>query len=302
MAALDTDIATFLQHYLRAERNASPHTLRNYAADLRQFRAFIGPEAEAGAIDHIRIRQFLADLYAHGAQKSSVARRLATLRSFFRYLVREGRIRDNPARLVSSPKLPKTLPRIPTPDQVNRMLDALPAVEVSFPERDRAILELLYGCGLRVSELAGLDLGDLNFGAESLQVEGKGRKQRIVPFGAKARAALDLYLPVRAQVLAQWHRDDRRFPALLINLRGGRLTTRSVRRLVKRYAIRFGLDSSLHPHTLRHAFASHLLGEGADLRAIQEMLGHKSLATTQRYTQTNIRQLMEVYDRAHPKA
>ncbi len=302
MAALASEIDDFLHRYLRAERHASPHTLRNYAADLRQFAAFAGAETDPAALDHIRIRQFLAALHARGAQKASLARRLATLRSFFRYLAREGRVRDNPARLVSSPKLGRHLPAIPTAEQVNRLLDALPS-QGPRALRDRAILELLYGSGLRVSELAGLDLADLDFGTESLRVSGKGRNERIVPFGSKARAALEAYLSARAQLLAGGTAAGGRRPAaLFVNRRGGRLTTRSVARLVKGYCLRFGLDAGLHPHSFRHAFASHLLGEGADLRAIQEMLGHKSLATTQRYTQTNIRQLMEVYDRAHPKA
>ncbi|MGH9540521.1 MAG: tyrosine recombinase XerC [Terriglobales bacterium] len=302
MAALQSEIDNFLHAYLGGERHASPHTVRNYAVDLRQFAAFVGAATDPAALDHIRIRQFLAALHARGLQKTSLARRLATLRSFYRYLVREGRVRDNPARLVSSPKLPRRLPNIPTAEQVNQLLDALPAETTPFAARDRAILELLYGSGLRVSELAGLDLSDLDFGTESLRVLGKGRKERLVPFGGKAGAALEGYLPARAQLLARMKRDARRAPALFVNHRGGRLTVRSVGRVVKSYARRFGLDTGLHPHSFRHAFASHLLGEGADLRAIQEMLGHKSLATTQRYTQTNIRQLMEVYDRAHPKA
>jgi integrase/recombinase XerC len=281
-------------------------------------------------VDHIRIRQFLADLYARGAKKSSVARRLAAVRSFFRYLEREGRIGQNPARLVSSPKLPRTLPSIPAAQEVNRMLDQMTdAANVAFPARDRAMVELLYGSGLRVSELVGLDLRDIDFTARTLMVKGKGRKERLVPYGSKAAAALQAYLPERSLRVAQ-HRgrvgnrsaaparavhapgsdagrgnDGARGSdahAVFVNTRGRRLSTRSVARLVKAHALRLGLPSDLHPHSFRHAFASHLLAEGADLRAIQEMLGHKSLSTTQKYTQTSIGQLMELYDRCHPKA
>ncbi|MHB8734508.1 MAG: tyrosine recombinase [Terriglobales bacterium] len=292
----------FIERYLRGERNASPHTLRNYAGDLEQFSRFLGPDTSLEAIDHIRIRQFLAELSTRGAKKSSVARRLAAIRSLFRYCVREGRLAANPARLVTSPKLPHRLPAIPTLEQVGHLLDRMPEAACAFPERDRAILELLYACGIRVSELTGLDLGDLDLTGGMVRVLGKGRKERLVPFGGKARLALVAYLPARSLRVAQAPSTRRAATALFVNLRGGRLTTRSVARLVKVQARQSGIAADLHPHSLRHAFASHLLGEGADLRVIQEMLGHASLATTQRYTQTNLRQIMEVYDRTHPKA
>ena len=292
----------FVERHLRGERNASPHTLRNYAADLAQFSHFLGPGTLLAAIDHIRIRQFLAELYTRGAKKSSVARRLAAIRSLFRYCVREGTVAANPARLVVAPKLPHRLPAIPTLEQVGHLLDRMPEAVAAFPERDRAILELLYACGIRVSELTGLDLGDLDLAGGMVRVLGKGRKERLVPFGGKARLALDAYLPARHRCVAQAPAARRAGTALFVNLRGGRLTPRSVARLVKVQARQSGLAADLHPHSLRHAFASHLLGEGADLRVIQEMLGHASLATTQRYTQTNLRQIMAVYDRAHPKA
>ncbi len=298
MASLAAETREFLD-YLRRERRAGPHTLRNYAADLRQFAAAAGAATPAEAIDAARIRAFLATLHARGAAKASVARRLATLRSFFRYLMQEGRLGANPARAVASPKLPKRLPPIPTAEQLNRALDTRPSGDEAacFPEREQAMLELLYGSGLRVSELAGLDLDSLDALGQTLRVRGKGGKERIVPFGAKARQALEAYLPRRAAGLA-----GRTAMALFLNHRGGRLTDRSARRVVQAWARRRGLPPQLHPHTLRHAFASHLLAEGADLRVIQEMLGHASLATTQKYTQTEIRQLMAVYDRAHPKA
>jgi integrase/recombinase XerC len=296
MASLALEAQEFLA-YLRGERRAGPNTLRNYAADLRHFAACAGAATEVAAVDAALIRRFLAELHARGAQKASIARRLATLRSFFRYLLQEGRLAANPAAAVASPKLPKRLPPIPTAEQLNSALDSRPAAEAPFPERERAIVELLYGAGLRISELVGLDLDGVDCAGQTVRVLGKGDKERIVPFGAKARQALEAYLPRRAALLA-----GRTAVPLFLNRRGGRLTDRSARRLVKDWAARHGLPAQLHPHTLRHAFASHLLAEGADLRVIQEMLGHASLATTQKYTQTEIRQLMAVYDRAHPKA
>ncbi|HUX67991.1 MAG TPA: tyrosine recombinase XerC [Terriglobales bacterium] len=293
---LSEAVGEFLRRYLQGERNASPHTLRNYGTDLRQYAAHLGEGAELEEVEPGRIRGFLAQLYEQGCGKATVARHLAALRSFYRYCAREGYVRDNPARLLASPKLGRRLPTIPTAEQVNQLLDRPAAEEGSFPEREQALLELLYGSGLRVSELTGLDVKDVDFAQGMLRVTGKGRRQRVVPFGRKAAAALQAYL-ARRRELALTPRGN---PALFLNQRGGRLTPRSVARIVKASARRFGLPLDLHPHALRHAFASHLLGEGADLRAIQEMLGHQSLATTQRYTQTDIRQLAEVYDRSHP--
>lgn len=301
--------------YLRRERRAGPDTLRGYGADLRQFAASVGPEIAASVVGAAQIRRFLAELHGRGAQKSSLARRLATLRSFYRYLMREGRVTSNPAQLVASPKLPKRLPPIPTTEQLNRALDQAGSPPSPLPPgpgqpptetpdattpRDQAIVELLYAAGLRISELAGLDLDAVNLEERMLRVRGKGGKQREVPFGRKARAAIEAYLPARAAAASRAR--GVKPAALFLNQHGGRLTDRSARRLVKAWAVRRGLPASLHPHTLRHAFASHLLAEGADLRVIQELLGHTSLATTQKYTQTEIRQLMAVYDRAHPKA
>jgi len=285
----------FLRRHLRGERNASPHTLRSYGTDLRQFTAF------ATALDAVTpalIRQFLTHLYAQGCGKATVARHLAAVRSCFRYWTHAGTLTADPARQIGTPKLPRHLPEIPTTEQLNQLLDRpvdhSRALERGFPERDQALLELLYGCGLRVSELTGMNVASVDFEQATVRVLGKGRRERLVPFGRKAAAALRVYLAVRpAPQPAARH-------ALFLNRRGGRLTPRSVGRIVKAAAQAFGLPLDVHPHSLRHAFASHLLGEGADLRAIQEMLGHKSLATTQRYTRTNIRQLTEVYDRAHP--
>lgn len=306
-------ISRYLE-YLRVERNCSEHTLRNYASDLEQFSAFLKSQVEAGCLPaagsglpsietltHLHIRTFLGELYAARLKSTSIGRKLAVIRSLFRFLGREGVVRDNPARLVSSPKLPKLLPSVPTAEEVNRLLDGLPAGEEPLPARDRAILELLYGCGIRVGELVALNPEHLDLHAGFVRVRGKGRKERIVPLGSKASRALEAYLELRVQTLARAGTRGGQ-AALFLNGRGGRLTARSVGRMVKRYTLLLGGDTGLHPHSFRHAFATHLLGDGADLRAIQELLGHARLSTTQKYTQVNIKQLMEVYDRAHPKA
>jgi len=294
-------------HYLQYERNASPHTVRNYRSDLLQFRDFLAqgqPAAKVSlkSIDALRIRGFLAFLFEQEKKKTSIARKLAAVRAFFKFLSRERVLAENPAATVSTPKVPHTLPRIMTEEEMNDFLDRVgQAAQSGGPGlmRDRAILELLYASGLRVSELTGLDLRNVNFGDGIVLVRGKGDKERIVPFGSKARAAITAYLPVREKVLQE---NKTRVTALFLNARGGRLTPRSVDRLLKKHIRQFGPNVKVSPHSLRHAFASHLLAEGADLRAIQEMLGHKSLATTQKYTQVSIKQLMDVYDKTHPKA
>jgi integrase/recombinase XerC len=294
--------------YLRYERNASPHTIRNYHSDLLQFRDYLkGGDAEAAvdvrSIDALRIRGFLAFLFEREKKKTSIARKLAAVRAFFKFLAKEGVLAANSAATVSTPKLDKTLPRIMTEEEMNNFLDRVAeAVQSGDPmmRRDRAILELLYASGLRVSELAGLDLRSVNFGDSMLLVQGKGRKERIVPFGSKAKQALEDYLPVREKVLMEAKK--RGEAALFLNTKGARLTTRSVDRLLKQYVRTFGPNVKTSPHSMRHAFASHLLTEGADLRSIQEMLGHKSLSTTQKYTQVSIKQLIDVYDKTHPKA
>ncbi len=293
--------------YLQDERNASPHTVRNYRSDLLQFRAFLSegrPESEVkiASVDGLGIRAFLAHLLASEKQKSSIARKLAAVRAFFKFLSQERLIGKNPASTVATPKVEKKLPRIMTEEEMNNFLDRIAEAAAKSDStllRDRAILELLYASGLRVSELVGLDLRGVNFGDGFVLVTGKGRKERIVPFGSKAKQAISEYLPVREKILKE---KTSSCSALFVNKRGQRLTTRSVDRLVKKYVRIFGPNIKASPHSLRHAFASHLLAEGADLRAIQEMLGHKSLATTQKYTQVSIKQLMEVYDKTHPKA
>ncbi len=286
----------FLRH-LR-ERNASAHTIKAYTGDLDNFAAYVGTR-DWKAIDHIAIRGFLSHLYDKGLSKTSVARALAAVRSLYRWLAQEGVVEQNPARLVSTPRLAKKLPRVPTIEEVNSVLDGKMPEVASFPERDRLLLELLYGCGIRNSELVGIDLDDISMSNEAILIRGKGKKERFVPFGGSARDALAVYLPWRLALLRTVKKST---PALLVNQRGGRLTTRSVGRIVKRIAVAKGLSPDVHPHTLRHAFGTHMLEEGADLRAIQELLGHERLATTQRYTQLSVRHMMDVYDQTHPRA
>ncbi len=287
--------------FIRAlrERNASVHTIKAYRTDLAQFAAYIGPQSWRD-IDHVLIRGYLASLYERGLSKTSVARALAALRSLYRWLAQEGEVEHNPAALVATPKLPKKLPRVPTIEEVNTVLDSEMPDCSAFSERDQVILELLYGCGIRNSELIGINLDDIRWSNEVVLVRGKGRKERYVPFGDSAKAAVQAYLPGRQRVLGETKRTSER--ALLINLRGARLTTRSVGRIVKQIAVARGLSPDVHPHTLRHAFGTHMLEEGADLRAIQEMLGHERLSTTQRYTQLTVKHVMEVYDKTHPHA
>ena len=303
----------FLRH-LR-ERNASAHTIKAYTGDLDVFAAYIGPKIGSRgwkAIDHIAIRGFLSHLYDKGLSKTSVARALAAVRSLYRWLAQEGVVEQNPAKLVSTPRLPKKLPRVPTIEEMNFVLDGKMPEVASFPERDRLLLELLYGCGIRNSELVGINLDDISISNEAILIRGKGKKERYVPFGGSALAALAVYLPWRQQLLATLNNTPkhtlkktipaRGMPALLVNQRGGRLTTRSVGRIIKRIAVAKGLSPEVHPHTLRHAFGTHMLEEGADLRAIQELLGHERLATTQRYTQLSVKHVMNVYDQTHPRA
>jgi integrase/recombinase XerC len=289
-------VADFLRH-LR-ERNASLHTIKAYSGDLANFAAYAGPR-EWKQIDHIAIRGFLSHLYEKGLSKTSVARSLAAVRSLYRWLAREGVVEQNPAKLVATPKLPKKLPRVPTIEEMNSVLDGEMPEAAAFPERDRLMLELLYGCGIRNSELTGINLNDIRLSAEAILIRGKGKKERHVPFGTAVKNALAGYLRARQALLAERSKNT---AALLINQRGGRLTTRSVGRIIKKIAVAKGLSPDVHPHTLRHAFGTHLLEEGADLRAIQELLGHERLATTQRYTQLSMKHVLEVYDQTHPRA
>lgn len=293
---VETAVADFLRH-LR-ERNSSPHTIKAYSSDLANFAVFGGSRSWK-QIDHIAIRGFLSQLYEKGLSKTSVARSLAAVRSLYKWLAQEGVVEQNPAKLVATPKLPKKLPRVPTIEEMNSVLDGKMPETAAFPQRDLMMLELLYGCGIRNSELTGINLDDIRLSAEAILIRGKGKKERYVPFGDSVKVALASYLPARLAALAELRKNT---PALLINRRGGRLTTRSVGRIIKQIAVAKGLSPDVHPHTLRHAFGTHMLEEGADLRAIQELLGHERLATTQRYTQLSMKHVLQVYDQTHPRA
>jgi integrase/recombinase XerC len=276
--------------FLRAEQGVSPHTVRAYQRDLIEFFSFL--EKKPKDVDNLDIRSFLASLHHKKLKKSSIARKLATIRSYFKYLHREGFVKKNPAKLVSSPKTPINLPRFLTIDEVFTLMDT-PRGDTFMLTRDKAILELLYSSGLRVSELTSIDIADLDLKESLIRVKGKGRKERIIPVGSEAMTAINNYLPERLSV-------KKKSAALILNNRGGRLTERSVRRILLQYSRMINLKGDLSPHTLRHTFATHLLHEGADLRSIQELLGHSSLSTTQKYTHVDIGHLMEVYDKAHP--
>ena len=299
--AAASTIGKAVSNFIRVlqERNASAHTVKAYTNDLAGFAEHVGPQGW-NDIDHVLIRGYLSRLYERGLSKTSVARSLAALRSLYRWLAQEGVVEQNPAALVATPKLPKKLPRVPTIEEVCSVLDAGMPEESAFPERDQLIFELLYGCGIRNSELTGINLDDVRWSNEIILVRGKGKKERYVPFGDSVAQAVNKYLPARKKILQETKRGAEK--ALLINLRGSRLTTRSVGRIVKRIAVTRGLSPDVHPHTLRHAFGAHMLEEGADLRAIQEMLGHERLSTTQRYTQLTVKHVMDVYDRTHPHA
>lgn len=292
---MQQEIATFIQ-YLQAERNASPHTVEAYSRDLEQFTAFlrkqIDPSLTIHQISHLHIRSYLASVHKE-LTKSSIGRKLAAIRSLFRFLLRRGMVEKNPAELVSTPKKEKRLPFHLNIDEITTLVEAPRAAEL-LSSRDRAILETLYSSGLRVSELTGLDVGGIELAAGSVRVFGKGGKERIVPLGSKAVMAIDEYLELRGN-------PELKAP-LFVNSRGGRLTRRSVARIVDRYMLHLETMKKASPHTLRHTFATHLLEGGADLRSIQEMLGHASLSTTQKYTHVSIDRLLEVYDKAHPKA
>jgi len=281
--------------YLDTERNVSPHTISAYRSDLAQFAAFIaGPKGQGAPeqVDHLTIRQYLALLHKSHT-KSSIGRKLSDIRALFRYLLREGRLEKNPAELVGTPKKEKRVPFHLNIDQVTTLVNAPPGA-AGLPLRDRAVLETLYSCGIRVSELTGMNVGDLDLDGGLARVLGKGGKQRIVPVGSFAKQALSAYLAERGNPAGS--------APLILNARGGRLTRRSVGRIVDAHMLLIAAMRKVSPHTLRHTFATHLLEGGADLRAIQELLGHASLSTTQKYTHVSIDRLMEVYDKAHPKA
>jgi len=288
--------AAFLRH-LERERNASPHTIRAYAEDLAQFSSYLqrelGRSPRPADVDHLLVRGFLAELHQRGLRKSSSARKLAGLRSFFRYLCREGRLTANPARALQTPRQEKRIPAVLDEAQAASLLE-LPG-DGTAAVRGRAILELLYGTGIRCAEAVALDVHEIDVGARMVRVLGKGRKERIVLFGRRAETALSEWLVERGKLRP-------RTDALFLNARGGRLSGRSVRTLVATRVKQLALARRCSPHTLRHSFATHLLMRGADLRAIQELLGHASLSTTQRYTHVDTRHLIEVYKKAHPRA
>jgi integrase/recombinase XerC len=287
-----------------ARRNESPHTLRNYNADLREFAAYFSPDgAEPPApaeFDLLTLREWLAHLYEREQKPATIRRKMASLRGLFRFLSREHRISTDPARLLRLPKMPKTLPQVPNAETTNALVDGIARDDLHqpYPRRDRLLFEILYGCGLRISEAVGLNTDDIDQTERWLRVRGKGKKERQVPYGSKAAEALTAYLADRTPPMGQ--ADTSR--ALFLNHRGKRITDRGGRNIVKFYAAYVAGDSSIHPHTLRHAFATHLLSDGADLRSIQELLGHARLSTTQKYTKVSLTDLMRVYDGAHPKA
>ncbi|HWE52684.1 MAG TPA: tyrosine recombinase XerC [Bryobacteraceae bacterium] len=297
MPELSSAIDQFIDELAR--RNDSPHTLRNYAADLNEFLVYFSPAGSdppaLAALDLLSLREWLAHLYDRGQKPATIRRKLASLRSFFRYLSREHRIESDPARLLRLPKMPKTLPQVPNAEVTNALVDGSSREDLArpYPARDRLLLELLYGCGLRVSEAVGLNLEDFDRSECWIRIRGKGKKERQTPYGSRAAEALEIYLADRPPAQAD-------SSALFLNHRGTRLSDRGARDVVKFYATHITGDSSIHPHTLRHAFATHLLSDGADLRAIQELLGHARLSTTQKYTQVSWSDLTKVYDSAHP--
>ena len=284
-------IEKFIRH-LEVERAVSAHTLRAYRKDLEEFSRYV--ESEAATIDVIDIRGFIASQIQKGLNKTTVNRRLSSIRSFFRFLYREGYVKKNPSKLVSSPKISKLLPKFLSVDDIFTLMEK-PRGSGFFPARDKAILELLYSSGLRVSELTGLNMDDVNLNESIMKIRGKGKKERIVPIGSKAVNALRLYHPERRLKKSK-------AKALFLNRFGNRLTDRGVRRIVVKYSRESAIHGEIGPHTLRHSFASHLLQGGADLRVIQELLGHASLSTTQKYTHLDITHLVDVYDKAHPLA
>jgi len=298
---MDKYLSSF-EDYLSSERNYSKHTLKAYMADIKEFALVLKEmglvSADNGDIDFAQldetpIRTYISSLYGKN-KKVSISRKLASVRTFFEFLIRDGKLKSNPAKLVPTPRGEKRLPTFLTVDEVVKLVET-PGSDNVYESRDRAILELLYSCGLRVSELVGINLNELDLNSMSVKVLGKGNKERMVPLGSKASTAIKTYLPQRLDLKPK---DD----YLFVNSRGGRLSTRSIDRIIKKYAAISGIPKNISPHVLRHTFATHLLGGGADLRAIQEMLGHKSLSTTQRYTHTSIEKLMEIYDKTHPRA
>lgn len=302
-------LTQFLEH-LRYERNVSEHTLRNYQSDLEQFLDYLAPAhpktgkrstPALAEIDHITIREWLSTLHNAKKKKASIARKLAALRTFFQFLVREGVLEMNPAKLVATPRLEKKLPVHLSIEEAIRFIET-PDVTTDLGKRDRAMLELMYATGVRVAELTKMNLGHIDFKNRLIRVTGKRRKERIVPFGEPALDALRTYLDIRDKLLDAAPISLREPEALFLNYQGTRITTRSVGRMVEKYIAIAAGRHDISPHALRHSFATHLLDSGADLRDIQELLGHARLSTTQIYTHVSMEKLIQVYDKAHPKA
>lgn len=294
------DYISRFRDFLISERNYSEHTVRAYTTDLSEFNDFLREKgilndgADISCVDEVSIRAYIGWLYGKKNSKKSISRKLASIRTFFEFLVREGAVRKNAAKLVPTPKGEKKLPAFLTVDEAFKLIETAVTKGV-LGLRDRAMLELLYSSGIRVSELVGINLSNVNLATSLVKVLGKGNKERIVPLGSKAQEAIRQFMEKR-------HELHPKGDFLFVNSRGGRLTSRSVGRIVKKYSIISGIPKNVSPHVLRHTFATHLLGSGADLRAIQEMLGHSNLSTTQRYTHTSIEKIMEIYDKTHPRA
>lgn len=298
MSALGEAILEYLGELAR--EGASAHTLRNYGVDLRQFELYftrpgLAPP-EPAEFDQWQLREWLADLHGQGLSKVTIRRKLAAVRGMFDYQLRRGRIGVNRAKLLTTPKMPQKLPEVPTEQQTNGLIDEIAAdkLERPMPKRDLALFEMLYGCGLRISEAVGMDLADLDLTEGWVKVRGKRKKERQVPLPRRALSAMKAWIEERTPVAG--------VAAVFVNHHGGRLSDRGARGIVKMYAVALSGDAGLHPHSLRHAYATHLLTAGADLRAIQELLGHASLSTTQKYTKLSLKDLMKVYDESHPRA
>jgi len=309
MAYLLRELMELFDHHLRYEKNASPHTISSYLSDLEQFCTFFRRMDAAGNpvdidirdIDHLSIREFMGHLYQKGLSKNTISRKVSTLRAFYKFLRHEELVEKNPTLLVSLPRVPKKIPPHLELDQVAALLDA-PSADTDAGLRDRAILEVLYATGIRVGELVDMNMQDVNMTEGIILVRGKGRKERLVPFGDSACRALEKYYSVRQRLLFSAGEEGRDMQAVFLNLKGGRLSARSVRRIMDRHILNLAVHLNVSPHSLRHSFATHLMNAGADLRVIQELLGHVSLSTTQKYTHLSIEQLVKVYKKTHPHA
>ncbi|MBN2254478.1 MAG: tyrosine recombinase XerC [Deltaproteobacteria bacterium] len=304
---MDQALKDFEAH-IDVERNLSPHTRRNYISDIRQFQKFLSDnkipvERRSGDrlihVDLMALRAFLAFLYRQNVKKVTISRKIASLRAFFKYLLREGRVAYNPADMIQSPRVEKYLPSFLSVDEAFTLVDGVFNNDV-FGLRDKAIIELLYSSGIRVGELSGLNVDDIDWSSHLMKIRGKGRKERIVPVGDPAMKALKDYTGKRDTMTGSGEDGDSR--ALFLNRFGSRLSTRSVARIIDKYVLVNGINKKISPHSLRHSFATHLMDGGADMRVIQELLGHESLSTTQKYTSLSIGKLLEIYDKAHPKA